>query len=901
MDDLWVVVELRAGHVLAMPFNDGLGGEVRDLGVADGDVAGVPCVAEILSDGDSAVLGACSAVFRVRVEVRGQRLRLKLPGSAVPEVELAATDVGVDAEHAADVSALAARRADATVLGIWRADQREAWRWVWLHEGGRDAWVAARDASRAEAAARAREFRASEEAAAAARVLDGTFVNPYTFVPLPDAVRRSAPRGHASMSGPTASSQNDAASSQNDPGEPGLSGWFDVDWAFLTDFLLPQGHPGPAEPSTVTIPGSSVKGVVRSVHEVLADGCLRVFDPEFVPVHRESHVVHGEWMLAVVDVVEPATGRPLQVLTCSDVVWVEAGQLNAGVRAKELCSGTSVGLDLGDYPTLEDATIEDRGGRRRLRADVRIDPAGSEWIVHLSDGGARLRNRPYYAALGRVGDLRRPIGATAWERFLARATGGADQARRRRERRAAASAPTGSVATTDAHRHSPGSPGWAGELVTDNSTGRDVGRRRRLDGTFSTGDTVWVRRGSGEVTELKPALLWRAEGKRPAGKRVGSRPGEDASEPGQSPLPCVHPGDLCPTCAVFGSADLTSAAAKGEQHSYGAHVRFAPLCSRTPVTSMPVELPPLGSPRPGSGMFYLSHDHLDEQARRTRLAPKEEPLSHWGSTLDAGTPRLLAGRKFYWHGRGGQANYPRHSRRPGPKDTLSRDGAQAVGAGTQFRGRVWFDNLTESQLGLLLAAVQPSLALGDVDGGQRDEQDRPVIAGRVFAVHLGGGKPLGFGTVQPRIDEASLVVHTAVSRYQGAAQPERSVQELVAAAVATRTAAGTGHAGEVPRTWRALASALTVGRVPADRIWYPPKAPWSRRLTERADGSTAFNQTFDESYRFFSVFRGGGMGKLADMEPMVPLPAATDPDQSLPIPGAGGRPGPGDPGNGGRQ
>jgi hypothetical protein len=860
MDDLWIVVDSHGDRIRAMPLNGGLGGAVEDFGLDDTEEVPVPCIAEILAEGGIAVLGDRFPVQRVRVEVRGTRLTLKLPGVGEAALQLDAAEVGVGDDHAADANAIRAIRAEGSALGVWRTSDAEPWRWVWLHPGGVAAWLGARDDRRA-------KKKADAEADKAARVRDITFINPYTFVPLAASVTRSTPRGHASMA----------------QVEQGLSGWFDVGWTFATDYLLPVGHPPMNEPDFVTIPGASVKGAVRSVHEVLADGCLRVFDSDFLPVHRESGVVHGDWDLAVVDEVEASTGRPTRVSVCPDVVWVEAARVNAAVPASRLQSGMKVGVDLGDYPSLAAATIKDPGSRRRLQPEVRIDPEGSAWVVHLSDGGARLGNRPYYVALGRLGGERRAVGTSAWVRFRHLAEDGADQVRRRRRDRESACGDSNHV-PKDSFLHSPGSSGWCGESVKDKSTGSQVGYRRRLDGTFSRGDTVWVHKGNGEVTELKPALLWRTRGRYSAGQRVGATPEELAGRPRVSPLPCVLPGELCPTCAVFGSADLSGANGGGQQHSYGAHVRFGPLRSQVPVTSTPIELPPLGSPRPGSGMFYLAHDQLKGKSREARLAPKPEPLSHWGSALDAGTPRRLAGRKYYWHGLNGQDDFPRHHKRPGHNDTQSRTGAHCVAAGTQFCGRVWFDNLTETQVGLLLAAVQPSLVLADVNSGQVDDQGRPVTAGRVFAVHLGGGKPVGLGTVRPQIVDSSLVVHTAQSRYQGVPRPDQSVVRYVTVARRDRTAGGTGLPEDVPQPWRALASALTVGRVPADRIWYPPNAFWSQRVIEDPDGEKRFFEQFDESYAFFAAFRGGGMGDLAKLQPMADLPVATDPDQSLPIP-----------------
>lgn len=260
----------------------------------------------------------------------------------------------------------------------------------------------------------------------------------------------------------------------------------------------------------------------------------------------------------------------------------------------------------------------------------------------------------------------------------------------------------------------------------------------------------------------------------------------------------------------------------------------------------------------------------------------QPPHSYWGSALDNGTPRRLAGRKFYWHGITPAERFPRHRRRKGNAESQCRTG-HVVAAGTVCRGRVWFDNLDRVQLGLLLAAVEPALVLHDLDSGQTDERGRPVVAGRIFATHLGGGKPLGYGTVVPTVVPESLVVETAQSRY-GAAP--REVADVAALAEEARRARFGGqpdeaHRDDAPAAWYALASVLTEGRVPADRIWwYPPARPWSQRVSGEGEDAT-FEKEFDESYTFFQTFRGGGIGAR---QPMQPLPRATDADQTLPIP-----------------
>jgi hypothetical protein len=84
-----------------------------------------------------------------------------------------------------------------------------------------------------------------------------------------------------------------------------------------------------------------------------------------------------------------------------------------------------------------------------------------------------------------------------------------------------------------------------------------------------------------------------------------------------------------------------------------------------------------------------------------------------------------------------------------------------------------------------------------------------------------------------------------------------------------------------------LASALTVGRVDAERLWYPPARPWNGRVSpSRGPRSAAktFNEDFDASYEFFASARGGALA--GNPGPMIALPAATNASQHLPIPGA---------------
>jgi hypothetical protein len=138
------------------------------------------------------------------------------------------------------------------------------------------------------------------------------FINPYTFVPLPAAIGRARPGGHHCA------------------GDGNVSGWMTVAWTLQTPLLLPRAHPA-VHGGRVVIPGSSVKGAVRSLHEALMGGCLRVVDEEFVPVYRQPAVAKDEtWALAVVT---KATrqGRATHVMVTERAAWVPAGALGAAL------------------------------------------------------------------------------------------------------------------------------------------------------------------------------------------------------------------------------------------------------------------------------------------------------------------------------------------------------------------------------------------------------------------------------------------------------------------------------------------------------------------------------------------------------------------------------------------
>ena len=112
------------------------------------------------------------------------------------------------------------------------------------------------------------------------------FVNPYTFVPLPRKVVCGQPPGHDP--GP-------------DEARERYVGALEVTWRIQSPLAIPTEEWGSIG-GDVRIPGSSIKGAVRSTHEMLFGGCLRQVDLGYRPIYRQlpdSSVLDG-WRLAVV-------------------------------------------------------------------------------------------------------------------------------------------------------------------------------------------------------------------------------------------------------------------------------------------------------------------------------------------------------------------------------------------------------------------------------------------------------------------------------------------------------------------------------------------------------------------------------------------------------------------------
>lgn len=681
------------------------------------------------------------------------------------------------------------------------------------------------------------------------------FINPYTFVPLPGSVVRGEPRGHASMKSMNAD---------------GYSGYFDWVLKFDTPLILPKGEPFGRR--VIKYPGSALRGVLRSLHETLAGGCLRILDEDFVPVHRQPMAAgNAVKTLAVVTKIDPVTQRVTEVFPCDEVIWVKKDVFIAsGVTG--LYSGMRVDLggDIGDVAVKRRAELLDQPTPTATE-----NPVG-RWVIHLTESHPLRDGRHYYVAAGRVpgageapSAFPAPVNITAkeWKRFEELCEGSRDMTGDDNLARLDRARPDSTTMT-------PGRDGWPSEDVEHGSPKTVVGRRRRVDGQLCIGDTVWLTLADPSVGGFSPgqgvsefwqgvdkrlsmATIWRAHGTGAVKDRIP-----------KGLEPCSDPGSLCPSCAVFGSID-PGGAEDHEQLGYASHIRvgWATSCSADGgggwrSQEMKVErrtIPPLRAPKPSSGGFYLQTRTGDPLSAST--APEHVPRAHWGSRLDKvdpGSLRAIRGRKYYWMGQP-QGGDGRHIARESERLPRVQNEEVPCVKGLTFVSRITFDNLDAAQLGLLLAAAKPSLLLGEA----------------ASSIQIGRGKPLGFGQVSPQI--SGLTFQSAVNRYADLAE-SLTLEEALGAAVLDLD---TRNLTEVHR---ALARVLTPNAVDSDRVWYPTTGNFNDRRLLTKDQRVQFNWSFE----WFAHHSGGRPGaKRRDSETrsagdMVPLPDALSQDQYLP-------------------
>ena len=703
------------------------------------------------------------------------------------------------------------------------------------------------------------------------------FINPYTFVPFPT--------GEASEVCPRAE-----AVGHDKLAPDRLAGKVSVTWTCVSPMLIREDDVLPD--GTARINGSGVKGSVRSLHETLAGGCLRVLTDDFRPVYRDVAKARGHedrWKLVEVASTNDS-GQPATLRIFDDVIWIDLRKYQA------FLSATRPGRlpRTGDRFQIQPGRIQnDKSSKRRVRSEDAFSRAPGErgdpstYVLMLTDTRARQTGK------GGGQKSQRPNGPPPiWM------PAGRDAAN------------TQTVACTDAYREyriaadgahdvrkvQNGSP-TQGDLVDvfepGETGGTAIGQRQQVQRTLPVGTILWALVQPGTPTAISKfsrSVLWRHVEKSSLGERV--RPPLHACTGRNPDAPTGGDADhpwLCPTCRIFGHAETTERkieegkgqnnSANENQTSYAAHVRFGPGSPIDVSKLKSIELAPLGAPRPGAGQMYL--DSGVKRGKTMQAKKEHRPLREWGAWQGNDT-RMMRGRKYYWPADADKQAFPRYKRPPLDKKrpplgdgVVSR--GRLVPTGTTFESTVWFENLNKAELGGLLAALQPSLLLEPYrpPGPDADESPREELVTR-----LAGGKPFGLGQVRATL---KVEVHKA-SRYAAppqtdTAEPAYPNQALIAECVAEFEASVPEvirGSSETDGIWPDLAAVLDPGHVDPSIVWYPPGEKWP---DGSADDGWSPSKQFDESFRFFKMTDGSSV----EGHSLPYLPPPREPHQEMPI------------------
>ena len=630
------------------------------------------------------------------------------------------------------------------------------------------------------------------------------FVNPYTFVPLPRKVVCGQPPGHDP--GP-------------DEARERYVGALEVTWRIQSPLAIPTEEWGSIG-GDVRIPGSSIKGAVRSTHEMLFGGCLRQVDLGYRPTYRQLPTMDAlkDWRMAVVLDDD-------EVLLCEK----EDPKRRSSIDSKALCERVGDRARTGDVIAVN--SDDDWKDRSELRVAERFqvlqrpaEVSGYEnlagcYVVLITKKGARRDavRATWYWSLGKLTRERATISSQATRDF--------------------------SWAMMEAR---PDGERWINVFRGKTKLGQARGNKHALE----PGSVIWVKARDGMVTAIKLSQFWRERSKERLGNRIP-----------QETQPCDGENlRLCPSCSVFGSADTLNDKAdtderrrEGDQRSYAAHVRFGSAIG-VDLQGDEVTLAPLGQPHPGAGLTYL-----EPTSPEAAPASRDERWSRWDSD---GTPkRQLRGRKFYWHSNPErQLDHLKHTQGVGdvPGRHLKREHhgaemctkAQLVTGGT-FRQTITFDGLDRFGVASLLAALQPGRLLGDGE----------------FALHLGRGKPLGLGSVTAEITAARIT--TVAARYGDKAEIPLETFVIDPAEVRTRC-------GDLDAVHEGARKVLRLDGLGENwwKVTYPTTQPW------RQFGS----KEFDESFKFFKDFGGPAQSekRKVSWKPGAwrPMPEITADDQS---------------------
>ncbi|MDR5000447.1 TIGR03986 family type III CRISPR-associated RAMP protein [Brevibacillus parabrevis] len=440
------------------------------------------------------------------------------------------------------------------------------------------------------------------------------------------------------------------------------------------------------------IPGSELRGVIRSVYEAAFKGCLSTADVGR-PLYRRAmrpkepgilRKVEGKWMIELCEryrlSISPAGSEKGKISRKTYDQWEEGKEVSIklkGSRVLEIRSGhvTNDGFQPGylhkgeAFPTKKSESVF--VPKRDEDHNKTLIPVQDDEITRLNEVLSQYADVKLNRHIGKRHIGKRHTGYAAYRKVF------------------------------DEFQKTSGQ----GRLLVYYST-------------YKLGETE-------QATYLTPAMISREVYR----KTVG-----DLLKANGEYQPCTDRNHVCPACGLFGMTG------KEPKSSLGSRIRFSDAeyvpndfegSSRNMYQS--ILLPELGEPKPGAVEFYTMPPVKMDSGYKIWTYDDVLESSKDIRPLDSHEPRLR-GRKFYWHHlpKSGETNSGlSHSDGNAAMQKIVR----AIKKNNSFQFRIYFDQVTKKELAQLYWA----LTMG---GGNK------------YAHKIGHGKPLGYGSA--RIKPESL-------------------------------------------------------------------------------------------------------------------------------------------------
>jgi CRISPR-associated protein (TIGR03986 family) len=199
--------------------------------------------------------------------------------------------------------------------------------------------------------------------------------------------------------------------------------------------------------------------------------------------------------------------------------------------------------------------------------------------------------------------------------------------------------------------------------------------------------------------------------------------------------PCTSREHVCPACALFGTVSENT----GE--SLASRIRFTDATALQGEREAknyyidPIILPEMGEPKPGTVEFYTVPPYPEDNSSKRFWTYDYKKVGHSRTFL---TPEeiKIRGRKFYWHSNNWQSllNSREGSSKNGNKKMIQK--IRPVAAEKYFHFQIYFDQISKEEL----SRLKWVLDFGDENCAHK----------------IGRGKPLGLGSVRINVQTITL-------------------------------------------------------------------------------------------------------------------------------------------------